>query len=84
MNSGHLTSYPNINIEVKMWLLSASLFVLLNECTLASYSVHILMLCLSLAGLTLCLRALETCRGLASLQWARLAMFSCQMAGLAQ
>lgn len=38
---------PNINMRV----LSASLFVLLNECILARRSVHILMRCLFLAGL---------------------------------
>lgn len=73
---------PNINTEKKLRVLSASLFVLLNECTLAGGSVHILMLCLSRWPAS-CLRALEACRRLASLQWARLAIFSCQMTGLA-
>lgn len=69
---------PNINMRV----LSASLFVLLNECTLAGCSVHTLMFCLS-RWTPSWLRAPEACRRLATLQWPRLVIFSCQMTGLA-
>lgn len=56
---------PNTNMEKKCWVYGATRFVLLNQCTLAAKSVHILTLCLSLSlsltGLVSCPTAHEAC-----------------------